>query len=482
MREVAYAASVNELLGWDQETGMPERGLELRAGQLQWLSGVRHRLSTAPEVGDWIKACEDAGYAADSAEGVNVREWRRDYDRVVKLPDRLVEDIAGASSRALHEWSQARAASDFSLFLPHLEKLVALAREKAECLGYARDRYDALLDEHEPGSTTQALQTLFDSFQPGLSVIALEAAERSAARPGSLPAGEYPVAAQVAFNAAVSEAFGFDFTGGRVDATTHPFCSGFGPGDVRLTTRYDIADFSDSLYSVLHECGHGLYEQGLLENAWGSPCGQAASLGIHESQSRLWENHVGRTVEFWQRWLPVAAQHFPQLAKTTPEQLSLAVSRVQPSFIRVEADEVTYDLHVILRFRIEAALFDGSLRPADVPAAWNEQMKLLLDLDVPDDRRGCLQDIHWSMGGFGYFPTYTLGNINAAQLMNAAHDQQPGLPSSLAAGEYSPLLTWLRTNIHHQGRRYQPADLIQRATGAAPDPRHRLAYLRAKYL
>lgn len=482
MREAALAETTASVLSWDQETYMPQRGVDTRSAQLEWLSGLHHRLTTSAEVGDWIKACEDAGLPADSAAGANVREWRRDYDRSTKLPQRLVEELAATTSKAIHEWSQARQASDFPRFLPHLEKLLSLTKEKADAIGWEACRYDALLDAHEPGARTAEIRALFDAFQPELSELVTEAAARSAQIPAVVLPGEFPIAAQEAFNREVAEAFGFDFTGGRVDATSHPFCTGLGPGDTRLTTRYRTEDFTDSLYSVLHECGHGLYDQGLPEEEWGAPCGQAVSLGIHESQSRLWENHVGRTREFWAHWLPRAAAHFPQLKSLTPDDMARHVLKVSPSLIRVEADEVTYDLHVILRFRIESMLFDGTLQAADVPAAWNEEFRRLLGMEVPDNRRGCLQDIHWSMGGFGYFSTYTLGNINAAQLVGQVEKDHPDLPAQLARGEYSTLLGWMREKIHRHGRRHTPRELMVAATGAPADPRHRLAYLRAKYL
>ncbi len=280
----------------------------------------------------------------------------------------------------------------------------------------------------------------------------------------------------------MAEAIGFDFKAGRIDTTTHPFCTGLGPADTRLTTRYDTANFAQSLYGVLHEAGHGLYDQGLPGEDYGTPMGSAVSLGIHESQSRLWENHVGRSRAFWERWFPVACRHFPHLKKFTPEQMTRAVNRVSPSFIRVEADEMTYDLHIILRFDLEQKLVAGEMSVADLPAAWNEQFEKSLGLKVPNDALGCLQDIHWSLGSLGYFPTYTLGNLNGSQLMQRARKDVAGLENQLQGGNYDTLLAWLRNKVHRHGQRYQPQKLMEVATGEPTSAACHLEYLRRKFL
>jgi carboxypeptidase Taq len=274
---------------------------------------------------------------------------------------------------------------------------------------------------------------------------------------------------------------GFDFESGRIDTTTHPFCSGMGPSDCRLTTRYSEEDFTVSLYGIMHEAGHGLYDQGLLKEHYGTPLGSAVSLGIHESQSRLWENHVGRSEAFWRHWHPVACKHFPELSRFTPEQLTAAVNHVQPSFIRVEADQITYDLHIILRFEIELKLIERQLAVADVPAYWNEAFEKSFGLKVDNDAHGCLQDIHWSIGMMGYFPTYSLGNLNAAQLMRRALADAPALDAELARGEYGTLLKWLREKVHRHGMRHHPQDLMRLATGEGTSPAAHLASLRNKY-
>jgi carboxypeptidase Taq len=449
------------------------------------LNGRRHTLRTAPEVGDWLAACEAAGSAAfpdDSVEATNLREWRRDFDRATRLPVALVEELARTIAVGQSVWAQARAASDFAAFLPHFEKLIRLTQEKADAWGWTACRYDALLDGYEPGAVAADLAALFAEVGPRISELVGPASERARRFPRSLLNGSYPVAAQQAFNREVAEAIGFDFDRGRIDTSAHPFCCELGPGDTRMTTRYDESDFTGAFYGVLHETGHALYEQGLNKSEWGQPAGSAVSLGIHESQSRLWENHVGGSLVFWEKWLPHAADHFPHLARLTAGEVAGAAAGVEPGFIRVDADEVTYDLHIILRFDLERALIDGDLAAADVPAAWNERFRALLGLEVPDDRRGCLQDVHWSCGLFGYFPTYTLGNLNAAQLLHAAGNQIPGLDDSLAAGDYAPLLGWLRRNIHEPGRRHQPQELMRRATGEPTRGQFFLDHLRRKFL
>jgi carboxypeptidase Taq len=481
-REAARIKSIQAVLGWDQETFLPDKAAAWRGEQLSWLAGAHHRLVTAPETAAGIDACEAAGFAADTVEATNVRGWRRDYDLAAKLPSAFVEELSRTTSEATHVWAEARRRSDFAHYRPMLEKLVTLTRQKADLLGWEACRYDALLDEYEPGARTADISALFAELAPQIAALVGPATEVSARIPADLLTGHYPIAAQQAFNREVAEAFGFDFFAGRIDTTTHPFCTSLGPEDTRLTTRYDEADFLSSLYGVLHEAGHGLYEQGLNKSEWSLPAGDACSLGIHESQSRLWENHIGGSEAFWNHWLPRAAVHFPGLAAFTPQQVAAAARRVSPSFIRVDADEVTYDLHIILRFEIENLLINGGLEVKDLPEAWNARFRELTGLTVPDDARGCLQDIHWSFAGFGYFCTYTLGNLNASQLMRAARRDDPGLDSSLASGQYAPLLNWLRSRVHAHGRRWSAPELMRNATGEPTRADYHLEYLRAKFL
>ncbi|HWQ91926.1 MAG TPA: carboxypeptidase M32, partial [Clostridia bacterium] len=421
------------------------------------------------------------GFAADSPEGANVREWRRRYDRATRIPARLVEKFERTRTHAREAWKEARKQAKFSVFRPHLKKLLDLNRQRADLWGFEESPYDALMEEYEPGMRSKQLRTLFDELRPAIVEIIGPARERFKAIPEDFLDGDYPVAAQQALNRKVAEAMGYDFAAGRIDTTTHPFCTTLGPGDCRLTTRYDERKFTQSFYGIMHEAGHGLYEQGLPEEHFGTPLGTAVSLGIHESQSRLWENHVGRHPAFWEHWHPIASEHFPGLRNFTPEQVAMAVNRVAPSFIRVEADQVTYDLHIILRFEIELRLMAGQLDVKDVPGCWNEEFAKMFGLEVPNDAEGCLQDIHWSLGTQGYFPTYTLGNLNAAQLFQQAKQALPDLDAAIGRGEYRPLLAWLRDHVHQHGSRYLPQELMARATGRATQSEPHISHLRARF-
>jgi carboxypeptidase Taq len=475
-RERAVVSSAASVIGWDQETYLPDAGHAWRADQLAWLSEKAHELGTSSAWGDALAEAESNGEAP-----ALLAVMRRDYDRATKLPGELVAREAQASSLAKQAWAEARKKSDFPSFAPHLETLLGIAREKADRWGYKREAYDALIDTYERDATAAEISALFEVLRPRLRDLAAAAVEKSDAQDAKLPPGPYPVAAQQAFNAKIAASLGFDFHAGRIDTTSHPFCTTLGPRDVRLTTRYDENDFTSSLFGVMHEAGHGLYEQGLPGPEFGLPSGEAASLGIHESQSRLWENHVGRSWPFWEKWLPVAAEHFPQLAKVELADFIAAIHRAEFSYIRVEADEATYDLHILLRFGLERRLVSGELAVKDVPAAWNESFEDLFDMTPPDDARGCLQDIHWSMGGLGYFPTYTLGNLNAAQLFAAATADE-SIAAGVAKAEYAPLLAWLRKHVHSKGAVMTPAEIVKEATGKEPSSEAHLAHLARRYL
>ena len=479
--DVALLESTSSLLSWDQETYMPQGGVSHRADQLAYLGGVAHKLKTEEKVGAWLSACEDKGLNGETVAGANVREWRHAYDRAVKLPVHFVAEFEQKASLSRSVWVEARKRSDFSHYESSLTGILDLVRRKTDYLGYDQSPYDALLDQYERGLRADDLNRLFAELRPAIVALTPGAINSTASVPEDFLHGNYPVSGQQSLNREIATAMGFEFREGRIDTTTHPFCTGLGPSDHRLTTRYDETDFSVSLYGVLHEVGHGLYEQGLDTAFYGMPMGQSVSLGIHESQSRLWENKVGRSPDFWQHWHPIACRHLPQLKRFTPEEITAAVNRVSPSFIRVEADELFYDLHIILRFELEKALVEDRLKVKDLPARWNEEFNAMIGLDVPNDALGCLQDIHWSMGDLGYFPTYTLGNLNAAQLFTRAQQSLPGLTTLLGQGEYQLLLNWLRSNVHIHGSRYLPQDLMRRATGEETSARHHLEYLRHKF-
>jgi carboxypeptidase Taq len=481
--EEAYLLSTaSSLLQWDQETGMPSAAADFRSSQIAHLQGKVHGLMTAKAVDEWIAECEAHPFAPDSPEAINTREWRAEFDRSAKIPRKLVEEFARVRSLAQGAWQEARQKSDFPQFQPHLESILGITLQMAKCWGYKHHPYDALLEGYERGATVAQLDALFDRLQPDL-VELVGAATASDRKDSRCLQAEAPIAAQQAFNQEVAAGIGFDFQAGRIDTAVHPFCTTLGPRDIRLTTRYAEGDFTSSLFGVLHEAGHGMYEQGLpYDPAYPSlPRARAVSLGIHESQSRLWENHVGRGKAFWKRWLPEARRHFPHLADVKAKQAAHAVNNARRSFIRVEADEVTYDLHIILRYRLEKALVSGDLKVADLPAAWNEMFHQLFGLKVKSDRDGCLQDVHWSFGLIGYFPTYSLGNINAAQLFQTAIKDST-IATDLDEGRYESLLAWLRENVHSHGTHHLPADLIRRATGERPRPEYLLAHLRDRYL
>lgn len=483
VREGALLESCASVLGWDERTYMPRQGSAHRAEQMGLLARLSHEMLTVPMVGDLLATVESSALVKESSgdAAVNVREIRRQYDRAVKLPKELVEELARTTTRAQQVWQEARQANDFAAFQPWLEKVVALLRQKALAIGYKTVPYDALLDEYEPGATTADITTLFAALRADL-VPLVSAIAASGRRPQcDLLERDYPVEQQKQFGREAAAAIGFDFDAGRLDVTTHPFCSGIGPGDCRITTRYNPRHFNESFFGILHEAGHGLYEQGLPVEHYGTPLGTFASLGIHESQSRLWENQVGRGRPFWEHFFPRARQAFPALGDVGLDDFLFAINDVQPSFIRVEADEATYNMHIILRFELEQALVSGDLKPGDVPGAWNEKFSQFFALTAPTYAKGCLQDIHWSMGGIGYFPTYTLGNLYAAQFMEQARRDLPALDDEFRAGRFQPLKSWLNDKIHSAGQRYRSGDLCQRVTGRPLSHQPLMAYLRGKY-
>jgi carboxypeptidase Taq len=484
LRETAVLASAGSVLSWDQETQLPLQGSSLRADQLAALSGIVHERRIRPQVQEWLAAAEtDALLMSDPLAAANLAEIRREHDRAMKLPASLVRELAQTAALAQRAWRDSREASDFANFAPWLEKTLELSRAKAQCYRPGEPHaYDALLDEYEPGATAEPLERVFRELRDRLAPLIASIAERGPVPPGRLDGLSIPVPLQMDFSRRVAERIGFEFQAGRLDISTHPFCEGIGPGDTRLTTRFREDQFLDALSSTMHEAGHGMYEQGLPKEAhFGEPLGEAASLGMHESQSRLWENMVGRSRAFWAWALPEARSAFgSDLGGADIDDAFRASNRVEPGLIRVDSDEATYNLHVMLRFDLERALLSGDLQVADLPGAWNERILRDLGLIVPDDRRGCLQDIHWSMGAIGYFPTYTLGNLYAAQLWEAVRRDQPDLDEAMTRGEFGGLLSWLRDKIHHHGRRHSAMELCERATGATLSAEPFFRYLEGK--
>lgn len=479
-REVALLGSCGALLGWDERTFMPVGATEHRGNQMALLARMGHELVTDPIVGELLTEAESQ--TLSDAQLANVREIRRTYDRATKVPRQLVEELAKVTSQAQSIWQEAKSKNDFPSFQPWLEKIVALKRQEADCVGYQESPYDALVDEFEPGAKASELKKVFAELSAELAPLAPRIMEKLPPVRADLAEREFSVAAQEALCRDVAGAVGFDFQRGRLDTTAHPFCSGIGPGDCRILTRYHLNRPLEAFFGTLHEAGHGLYEQGLPAEAWGTPLGNAASFGIHESQSRLWENQIGRSRAFWSWYYPTFQQDFVALKDVTGEEFWRVVNDVKPSLIRIDADEVTYNLHIILRFELEHDLLTGDLPVADVPVAWNQRVQQFFGLTVPDDTHGCLQDIHWSFGGIGYFPTYTLGNLYAAQFMAKAEADLPKLWDNVRAGKFAELAQWLRENIHRHGQRYRANELCRRVTGQALTSRYFLDYLRAKFL
>lgn len=490
MREGATIGSIGSLLGWDQQTYMPALSAPHRADQLAYISSLSHQHATDPRVGELLDVCQnDASLMADPLARANVREMRRDYDRRVRLPVSLVSDLARTTSAAQHAWQHARETSNFDQFSPHLEQVLELTRRKAECYGVpdGGELYDALLEDYEPGCTARELDDILTPLCQRVSELVKELNQQGKQPDDSPTRVPFDADQQHEFGIKVLTAIGFRFDAGRLDTTAHPFCSGMAPGDTRLTTRYRDERFTDALYGTLHEGGHGLYEQGLPkladdghESRFGEPLGSAVSLGIHESQSRLWENQVGRSREFWEWALPIARTHAPALASVTPEMMHRATNTATPSLIRVEADEATYNIHVFIRYQLERAMLRGDLAVKDLPGEWNALYKEYLNIDVPDDRRGCLQDVHWSHGLVGYFPTYSLGNLYASQLWESVQQAIPDLSARIARGEFAELLAWLREHIHQHGRRYTAGELCKQATGEELSPEPLIRHLRVR--
>ena len=484
VRRVAVLASVQALLGWDEQTYLPPQAGGYRAEQAAALAGLVHRLRSDPAHGERIARLAAGSLARSGPPEVagTIRLLERDFTKQARLPGRLVEELAKTCVEAQQAWQVARAASSWETLRPWLDRMFSLKREQAACQLPDLDPYDALMDDYQPGASWSAIAMRFDRLR-GEIVRLVQECGNSPRRPDdALLRGSYPAAAQQRFVRAVAERIGFDFQRGRLDTTAHPFCSTMGPDDCRITTRWDERFLPTALYGVLHEAGHGLYEQGLPRDWFGLPPGEAASLGIHESQSRLWENLVGRSPAFWEWCFPMACDAFPDtLAGSSAADVQRALMAVTPSFIRVEADEVTYNLHVMLRFDLEREVVHGSLAVTDLRDAWNDRFERDFGMRPPTDAEGVLQDIHWSAGLVGYFPTYTLGNVYAAHLMHAAQAALPGLDREIVAGRFAGLLSWLRRNVHAHGRLLDSDQIVEQATGTPVSERWLIDSLRERY-
>ncbi|MBA3431461.1 MAG: carboxypeptidase M32 [Actinobacteria bacterium] len=472
--------SATALLHWDQAVMMPVRGGRSRAAAVATLEGLSHVRLTDPELGDLLDELRSSNHL-DDAQEASVRVLGRYHDKAVRVPEKLVRELAHAQADAYQAWTEARPASDFEILQPHLERVVSLKKEEADARGHEGERYDALLDNYEPGMTTSEVEGIFDLLVAGLRPLVDEVLGAIGGRPEWLSQPFEETKQQALCNWLV-ETVGFDLSAGRLDLSPHPFTSHIGFGDVRQTIRTESNALLPSLYATLHETGHALYEQGLPEDLAGLPAGGTPSLGMHESQSRLWENLVGRSRAFTDFLLPQVKERFPsQVGMLTPEEFNAGVNHPERSLIRVYADELTYNLHVALRLELELAVFRDELDVADLPEAWDAGMEKHLGLRPDNEADGVLQDVHWSIGLHGYFPTYTLGTLYAAALYGKAMSDLPDLDDDLRSGETGRLLDWLRTNIHSQAYLRSAPELAERVLGAPLSTEPLLAYLGAKY-
>ncbi len=484
VNEIQDIEGIQGILGWDLETYMPEKASPLRSKQLGTLAKLAHNLTVGPEMDAFMRELREPGVFSklDSMTASLVKEVGRDYDRSKKIPLELIQEMVETTTEAHKVWVEAREKQQFKLFEPVLRKIISLNQRMAEALGYEDSPYDALLDEYEPGLSVKQLDPLFAKLKAEI-VPLLAAIQKSGYKPDTscITSGTFPLEQQMAFSRTVLDAMGFDFEAGRLDLAPHPFSSGCGTLDVRLTTRVDEHDVFSALSSSMHEGGHGMYEQGVNPELNRTPLAGGTSLGIHESQSRLWENQIGRSRDFWQKFLPELKATFPEFKDVSLDTFYHAINKVTPSYIRVEADEVTYNLHILVRYEIEKALIEGTMKVEEIKDAWNAKMQDYLGVTPENDAQGPLQDIHWSHGSFGYFPTYTLGNLYSAQFFNKAKQALPTLQADIQQGDLKALKQWLNKEVHWVGKMEESDTIVRRVTGETLDASYFVDYLWNKY-
>ena len=483
MMEITDLGRAEALLGWDQQTYMPRGGAEDRGNVLETVAGLSHRMFTSPEMGEML--AELVPYAEnldpDSDDACLIKRTAHDYEKMTRVPGEWVAEFARITTLAQVAWEEAKTENRFEVFQPHLEKVVELRRAYADFFKPYDHVYDALLDDFEPGMKTSEVQAIFDALRPQQVQLLKEIAAQPVVDDAFLHI-PYDEQGQWDFGVDVITRFGFDWNRGRQDKSMHPFTTSFGIDDVRITTRFDPERAASALFSTMHEGGHAMYEQGIAKSLRRYPLANGASMAVHESQSRMWENLVGRSKSFWTFFYPKLVKRFPrQLANVTLEQFYRGINKVEPSLIRVEADEATYNLHIMLRMELEIAMLEGRLQAGDLPQAWNQKMSEYLGVTPPNDREGVLQDVHWSGGMMGYFPTYALGNLVSAQLWEKIHQDLPGLDDQIRQGKFDDLLGWLRVNVHQHGAKFQPQVLVKRVTGSTIRPEPYMRYLRTKY-
>jgi len=482
LAEVTDLGRTMRLVAWDQQVMMPRTGAPARAEQLATLRGIIHERFTDDRIGELLEELRpyEASLPADSDEASIVRVVRRDYEKARRVPTELAAELARAASQGHEVWIEARAESDYTRFMPVLERNLELKHRYIDCFEPADEPYDVLLDDYERDAKTEDVRRVFARLKEAQVPLIASVRGRAAATDGFRGSGPFGVEQQKAVVRTVLDRFGFDERSWRLDLTLHPFATNTSPTDIRITTRYS-EDSLTGLFAAMHEFGHGLYEHGSAAPLDRTPLCGGVSLGLHESQSRLWENLVGRSQGFWRYFYPELRQAFPEmLGEVSPEGFWRAVNQVTPSLIRVEADEVTYNLHVILRFELEQEMLSGSVALADLPEAWNTRMEEYLGVDVPDDAHGVLQDVHWSGGIIGYFPTYTLGNVMSVQIWETAAEELPELETQIEAGDFGSLREWLRDRLHQHGRKFSPSETLERVTGSPINPEPYIAYLQEK--
>ncbi len=481
--EIADLNHASSVLSWDQQVNMPPGGAEARGQALATLGTITHKKFTSPETGkllDELKR-EAENLDTDSPEYRLIKVTARDFDKSTRVPAEFVAESAQVATMANQAWAEARKNNDFGHFLPHLEKVIDLTRRYVTFFPPAAHPYDTMLDDYEPGMTTAEVQSIFSTLRTEQVALIKAIAERPQVDDSCLRQ-HFPEQAQLKFGEEVITAFGYDWKRGHQGKAPHPFCTSFGIDDVRITTRVDENFFNTMLFGTMHETGHALYDQGIGHTWERTPLASGASTAIHESQSRLWENLVGRSLPFWQKYFPRLQEIFPQqLGATGLDTFYKAINKVQPSYIRVEADEATYSLHIMLRLELEIAMLEGKIELKDLPQIWNAKMDEYLGVTPPNDAQGVLQDIHWSWGLFGYFPTYALGNLVSAQLWEKFLTLNPELPDQIRQGDFSSLLSWLRVKIHQYGRKYEPQELVERVTKSRITPEPYIRYLKTKY-
>ncbi len=481
-KDIRYIERAMALLAWDERTYMPQGAVKGRSETKGYLSKLHHKKLTSDKVKKILDELnKPSNYGdLDEVQKANVREMTRDFERAYNIPEELVEKLSKAASEGQAAWQKARENSDFEAFLPYLEKNIELQKEAAEYIGYENEPYDALLDNYDPGMTAERVKDIFGPMKKKLSKIVDKMLEQDM-KPGEgvFEGKKFPAEKQQNLCKKIAEDIGYDFSQGRIDESSHPFTIGM-DDDVRITNRYDEETLS-SMFSLIHESGHAMYEQGLDPEHYGTPIGQYVSMGYHESQSRMWENFVGRSRAFMDYLFPKLTDHFPDLKDHSKEEFYNRINRVEPSFIRVEADEVTYNLHIALRYDIELGLFRDEIEASETEVIWQNKMDEYFDIVPEDPAKGVLQDIHWSAGQFGYFPSYALGNLIAAQLFHTIQDEVDDVYGKISNGEFSPLLNWLRENIHNKGRKYLAPELTKQLTGEEIKADYHIDYIKDKF-